>query len=203
MPEFHANGMVPWPYFNGGCKQEQLPVDRNLQPFGTPCSEGGSIAVESRALKTGAKNCMVFYEPKQDVRKLAKLNLAAEPSGGAYRACVKEREKHILGTVMYCIGSEAHEIPIKLFEIASCIVYQAPFSLNHFPVYGVAVVPQMARSPLNPPDSWSQVTYSSVTARRGALFEKLVEVRLEADSRPSGVLQLCVVVNSPVKVPVA
>lgn len=197
-PEDHTNGMVPWPYFHSGCSQQQLPVDIDLYPYGMPCPEGGSVAVESIPLSANTWHCIVFFRQGATGYQAGRMTLG--PDAQIMDTRIQERSKSIKDVLAVCLlSNEVHEAPISLSRIASCITWQAAFSDDYFPVRGVAVMPHKARSPIELDGRWSQAVYSEFTASYGALFENPVEVQIQIKHRPCGVLQLCVIVNSPVE----
>lgn len=193
--------MVPWPYLGLGCNQEQVPASMNraLNPFGMPCREGGAVAVENVGLFAGfrreLKHCMVFYTPELDVPKAYAMRQPARRS-----RVIVERGGKVLRVVSECISSgEAQQAPVDLARMASCIMYRSLLSdENYFPCQGVAVMPVRARSPLQAEESWSQAKYSAFKAPKGSLYTQNVPVEVHAEGYLCGVLNLSILVHSPV-----
>lgn len=186
--------MVPWPYLDGSCAEEQKLVGSPPLSLGMPCAEGGSVAVQNVWIPSvhGSKHCIVFY---QQMRKV----LGPEQGRGLQLSedSIREWGSSIEAVVSDCVESrEAREAPVDLFQIAKCIMYSAPLSEPEFPCRGVAAMPKTARSP-SEPALWARPSYSGFTARFGTLYQGLVEVRMETDGKSCGVLELCVLVHSP------
>lgn len=202
-PEFHAHGMMPWPYINTDCKEDQPPFDISVHPLGMPCAEGGSVAMEAKNLPVGIKLCMIFFPPSKsfDIDSAGLFDLALQPQMVEYIDGIETRTASIAAIISECVHEgEIFEAPISLSLIASCIAYRSPTSSDHyFPCRGVAVMPRKARSPNKLSTPRTQPMYSAFTASHGAVFERFVEVEIQTRAVSCGMLQLSIVVNSPVR----
>lgn len=134
-------------------------MDSKLHPYGQPCPEGGSVAIENVALQINSnhkmKHCVIFYLPDLNVNT-RHIRLAQQAQS------IQQRERRIWIVLSECIPyREAKEIPVNLARIAICAMDTMNSNNDNVPCYGVAVVPRHIRSPARtarvlPADAWAR-----------------------------------------------
>lgn len=169
-------------------------MDSGIHPFGLPCSEGGSVAIENVAAvinnKREVMHCIIFYLPEHtDSRPLRGTELTS---------LIRLRELNVASVVSECINhDESCEGPIDLARKASCIMYRASLSDNSFPCYGVAVMPKRAHSAFHSADTWARAKFSAFRAAHGYVYHKIVPVKIFIEGICYGTMELSVLVHSP------